>query len=79
MEREFLHKVHAGDVAAVSALLSLYGKPLIWSEWAGGVCKTSILYAANKPDVELCKVLLRYGGMELMKVKDIKHRDLEYF
>lgn len=51
------------------------GKGIIFSDWGGGICKTSILYAAKTGNEEMCKILMAFGGRELLKVKDIKGRD----
>lgn len=79
METMFLEKVIDDDVDWVVQALSKFGKELLNSEWAGGLCRTSILYAAKAGHQEMCKVLLAYGGTELLNVKDLKSRDAQHF
>ncbi|CAD7950789.1 unnamed protein product [Amoebophrya sp. A25] len=79
LEKEFVERVSRGDDEWVLNCLAAVGKAIIFSEWAGGVTKTTILYAAKQGDEDMCKILLAYGGKDLLKVKDLKNRDGEYF
>ncbi|CAD7945237.1 unnamed protein product [Amoebophrya sp. A120] len=79
LERDFVDKVQQGDDSWVLNCLAAVGRPILFSEWAGGVSRTCILYAAKQGDQEMCKILLAYGGKELLKVKDLKGRDGEYY
>lgn len=78
LERELVRRVIKGDYDWVSNCLSK-AKEVLFSDWAGGITRTSILYAANNADAEMCKLLLRYGGKELLEFKDIKNRDVIWY
>jgi len=79
LEREFVDRVQQGEDAWVLNCLAAVGRRILFSEWAGGIARTSILYASKQGDQEMCKILLAYGGKELLKVKDLKGRDGEYY
>lgn len=79
LETEFLQKVIDGDERWIVQCLSCYGKDILFSKWAGGLCRTSILYAAKAGKSEMCKILLAYGGTDLLQVKDVKSRDPQYY
>ena len=48
LETMFLDKVISNDENWVVQCLSHFGKELLYSDWAGGLCRTSILYAAKE-------------------------------
>jgi len=79
LEQELVKRVIKGDYDWVYNALQKAGRDLLFSEWGGGITKTCILYAANKADLEMCKLLLRYGGKELLAVKDLKNRDVAHY
>jgi len=79
LEKEFVDRVQKGDDDWVLNCLAAVGKSIIFSPWAGNVTRTTILYAAKQGDEDMCKILLAYGGKELLKVKDFKNRDAEHF
>ncbi|CAD7943573.1 unnamed protein product [Amoebophrya sp. A25] len=79
LEQELVRRVINSDHDWVYNCLQKAGRELLFSEWGGGIAKTSILYAAQKPDIDMCKLLLRYGGKELLAIKDIKNRDVSYY
>ncbi|CAD7945233.1 unnamed protein product [Amoebophrya sp. A120] len=79
LESLFIDKVKERDIEWVKHTLSQCGRELFLSPYAGGIIKTSILYAAESADENLCKLLVRYGGKELLLVKNFKGRDARYF
>jgi len=79
LEQEFLTRVTKGDDTWVAMCLNAVGKDLIFSDWGGGVCRTSILYAAKTGNGDMCKLLMAFGGKDLLKVKDLKGRDGQFF
>ncbi|CAD7963109.1 unnamed protein product [Amoebophrya sp. A120] len=79
LEQELVRRVIKGDHDWVYNALQKAGRDLLFSEWGGGVTKTCILYAANRADLDMCKLLLRYGGKELLAVKDLKNRDVAHY
>ncbi|CAD7950810.1 unnamed protein product [Amoebophrya sp. A25] len=79
LETAFVDKVKGGEIDWIKRTLAMCGRELLQSNFAGGIVKTSILYAAEKADLEMCKLLLRYGGRELLQVKNFKGRDAAYY
>mmetsp|Transcript_5319 Transcript_5319/g.13452 ORF Transcript_5319/g.13452 Transcript_5319/m.13452 type:complete len:271 (-) Transcript_5319:573-1385(-) len=79
LETLLLEKVKGKDLDWVKHTLSQCGRELFLSPYAGNIIKTSILYAAENGDSDMCKLLVRYGGKELLLVKNFKGRDARYF
>eukprot|EP00392_Amoebophrya_sp_AT5.2_P014182 g14324.t1 len=72
LETLLLEKVKGKDLDWVKHTLSQCGRELFLSPYAGNIIKTSILYAAENGDSDMCKLLVRYGGKELLLVKNFK-------
>lgn len=78
LEQELVRRVTQADYVWVGNCLSK-AKEVLFSPWGGHITQTCILYAANRGDVEMCKLLLRYGGRDLLTYKDVKNRDAAWY
>mmetsp|Transcript_27734 Transcript_27734/g.69965 ORF Transcript_27734/g.69965 Transcript_27734/m.69965 type:complete len:268 (+) Transcript_27734:143-946(+) len=76
IEAEFLEKVQNGDLAWVlDCLERVADRQIIYSKWAGGVTKTCLLYAIQNKDELMVRLLLHFGGRELLDAaRDFKGR-----
>lgn len=80
LENELITAVSDGDRHLVNSLLARNGKAeLLFSDWAGGITQTCILSAAKRGDVEMLKILYRWGGKRTLLVKDIKGKTVKYY
>ena len=73
-ETLLIKKVKEGEHLWVADLLQKTGKHVVNSPWGGQMARTVMIYAAQKKDLEMCRILARYGGKDLMQVQDIKKR-----
>jgi len=79
LETEFIQKVKDKDREWVNKTLQQYGRDLILSPYGGGIAQTCILYAAGNGDVDMIKCLTKWGGRDLINVRDFKGRDAIHY
>jgi len=79
LETEFMERIKNDDIAYAIQALEIFGEDLLWSEWGGSCVRTSLITAAKKSQMEMCKILIAYGGIRLLNVTDLRGRKAQMF